>query len=154
MTDVSRQKLLGWVAVLLQFVALGGILLSTGSAQPPPTWVKWIGTVLLFVGLAVMAAAFFRLGSSLTPTPVPNGRGVVATGIYRWIRHPIYVGLGVMMAGVVLRSPGWWPLLWWLLLVVVLASKSLWEERMLAEAHPEYHEYRNSTSRFLPRRRK
>ena len=148
----TRRRLLGWSAVAAQFAAIGAILWATRSVPPPPAWMTWLGLALMLGGLALMLAAFLSLGSALTPTPVPNGRGVVATGVYRWVRHPIYVGLAVTMLGVVVRSPGVWPLLWWVVLVGILVTKSAWEERMLAAQHPEYHEYRNATSRFLPRR--
>jgi len=48
--------------------------------------------------LGVIAGA--RLGGSLTPSPIPRESGELTTsGVYRFVRHPIYsalllVGLG------------------------------------------------------------
>lgn len=138
-----------------QFVALLGIVLSPGDPGAVPGWVNWLGLGLMGLGAAVMLIAFLNLGSALTPTPVPvEGAGLRTAGLYARIRHPIYTGLFTLALGVVLRSPGPWPAFWLLVLAAVLTTKSVWEERMLTAAYPQYAGYRTGTGRFLPRLRR
>ena len=146
-------RLLGWAAVAAQFAAILAILLATGSSAGGPRWVWWLGLLCLAVGAAILAWSFVSLGAALTPNPVPNGADLRQEGMYRRIRHPIYTGVLLAMLGVVLRSPGWWPLLWWLVLLAILTAKARWEERMLTRAFPEYPQYMQRTGRFLPRLR-
>ena len=146
----QRVRILGWAAVVAQFAAIGLILLTTGTVATSPQWLWLIGLGCIIVGAAVLAIAFVNLGGSLTPTPVPNQAGLRTTGLYRWIRHPIYTGVLLIMLGVALRSFGWLPMLAWLLLLLILSAKANWEERMLAGTYPEYAEYKKHTRRFLP----
>lgn len=150
-----NERLVAWAAVAVQFVALAGIVLSPGDPGSVPDWLQALGLVLMTVGVVVMLAAFLNLGSALTPTPVPvPGAGLRTSGLYSRIRHPIYTGLMTLGAGLVLRSPGPWRWVWLAVLVAVLVAKSVWEERMLSAAYPQYQEYRASTGRFLPRLRR
>ena len=152
MASTSRERIIGWSAVAAQFVALAGIVLSPGDPNPLPGWVGWLGVGLMVLGAAIMMAAFLNLGSALTPTPVPvEGAGLRTSGLYSRVRHPIYTGLLTLALGVVLRSPGPWPAFWLMVLAVILTSKSVWEERMLNAAYPQYGTYRERTGRFLPR---
>jgi protein-S-isoprenylcysteine O-methyltransferase Ste14 len=152
MTPSAKARITGWAAVAIQFVALAGIVLSPGDPTAVPPWVSWSGIALMILGGAIMLVAFLNLGSALTPTPVPvAGAGLRTSGLYSRIRHPIYTGLLTLAVGVVLRSPGPWPVFWLLVLAVILTTKSVWEERMLSAAYPDYERYRSGTGRFLPR---
>jgi protein-S-isoprenylcysteine O-methyltransferase Ste14 len=148
-----RSRLLGWLAVAAQFAAIAAILLATGSSGGGPRWMWWLGLVALVSGALILLAAFLNLGAALTPNPVPNGASLRQDGMYRRVRHPIYTGVLLVMLGVVLRSPGWWPLVWWLVLLAILTGKAVWEERMLRQAFDDYPGYMRRTGRFLPKLR-
>lgn len=143
---------MGWAAVVAQFAAIGLVLLATGTEATSARWLWLIGLGCMVAGVVMMVVAFVNLGPALTPTPVPNRTALRQHGLYRWIRHPIYTGLLLIMAGVALRSIGWLPVLAWLLLAVVLNVKARWEERMLLAAYPDYRQYFTKTGRFLPPR--
>lgn len=145
------RRTLGWLAVAGQFAAILGIIVSTGTSAGGPRWLWVVGLVCVVIGVAVLAVAFVNLGRSLTPTPVPNGAGLQQSGLYAYVRHPIYTGVLLVTLGVVLRSPGFWPAAWWLVLAAVLYAKARWEERMLSERFAEYPAYMGRTGRFLPR---
>jgi len=79
----------------------------------PAVDVPQIGWVLAAFGVALMVAgtmALWRHGGGLPMSPYPPSRYVVA-GIYRYLRHPLYVGAVALAAGLSLawRSPaGLW----------------------------------------------
>ncbi len=155
MSASSRERITGWAAVAAQFAAIGGIVLSPGDPSSVPSWVPAVGWVLVVAGALVMVVAFGNLGSALTPTPVPiEGAGLRTSGLYARVRHPIYTGLMMLAAGLVLRSPGVWPVFWFIVLVVILTAKAIWEEHMLADAYPTYACYLGRTGRFVPRLRR
>lgn len=121
-------------------------------------WLAWlmaqsfpwpIGTwMLLALGFAVALSAVPALGDSLTADPIPNERGLKTGGVYRWIRHPMYLGLLFMGLGTPLANPSaWWPLA---LLTGALAGKIVLEERHLASAYPDFADYARRTKRLIP----
>lgn len=102
--ELRRGK--AYTLVGIQFALLGAFLIAAvlaGRRPPPWGWVEAIGVGLVVVGAAAAVWASWRLGSALTALPEPRrGTTLVEVGPYRWVRHPIYFGLILGMAGLVL----------------------------------------------------
>ena len=110
-----------------------------------------VGAALFVAGGALGIAGVRALGVNRSPYPQPLAQAqLVRTGVYRWVRHPLYGSL-------VLASLGW-ALLWQSaaalvatpLLAVVLLAKSRREEMWLRQKFPEYASYAESTRRLIP----
>lgn len=110
-----------------------------------------VGSILFMLGCAVILAAAAALGRALTPLPLPNGMGLSARGIYRFVRHPMYTGVIIACIGVAT----WRGLLVvWLVvggLILFFDVKARAEEVLLKRAYPGYSDYARRTGRFLPR---
>lgn len=148
----SRTNLIGWALVGLQVALLGTlVLLGGGDAWPTPSWLRTASTVAVVIGLIAVATAATGLGRLVTPTPVPKADGVLVTdGLYRFVRHPIYTGVLVIVAGLVVPSGSWVTLGVGALTVGFFYAKSTWEEQRLAERYVDYDDYRSRTPRFFP----
>ncbi len=101
-----NQRAVGWAFVAGQVVLLVAlVLLPGGDAWPTGSAVWTTGQVLVIAGLALIIVASLRLGTGLTPTPVPSQRGHLVTGgLYRYVRHPIYTGVLLIVVGLTVRS--------------------------------------------------
>jgi protein-S-isoprenylcysteine O-methyltransferase Ste14 len=93
------------------------------------------------------------LGASFrTTVEVDAGQPVVKRGPYRWVRHPSYTGVVVMMAGLALIDGTWLALA--ILLVVptaVLIRRISVEEAVMTEVlGPAYTDYAAGTKRLVP----
>jgi protein-S-isoprenylcysteine O-methyltransferase Ste14 len=76
---------------------------------------------------------------------------VIATGPYALVRHPMYVGALVMLAGVPLALGSLWGLIAIVPMVVVLVARLLDEEKFLAKNLAGYSEYQGKVRhRLLP----
>lgn len=148
-----NRSTIGWIWVLGQAVLLGALILLPGRADwPTPGLVEAVAAVLFFGGLAIIVMAALGLGSALTPTPVPTQHGTLSTnGFYRYVRHPIYSGVLVTVAGMTLRSGSWIQLAIAVLTLFFFDRKARWEERQLAERYRNYADYSATTPRFVPR---
>ena len=113
-----------------------------------------LGAALLAILAA--AAAFVRswrdLGESVTATPEPRPEGqLVAQGIYRVVRHPMYGGILLAVLGYALAWGSWFALAGLGLLGGFFARKAAEEERLLLARYPEYEGYRQRVRhRFIP----
>lgn len=134
-------------------VLLAGLLL-----EPRGTW--WSLNTVVFLAAAVLAGTglviavwgVVGLGRALTASPIPLAEASLVThGVYGLVRNPIYSGLMLGGLGLVVFGASGWHLATWIALVVLLASKTRWEERMLAAAHPQFDAYAQRVGRFLPR---
>ncbi|MDR2243972.1 MAG: isoprenylcysteine carboxylmethyltransferase family protein [Burkholderiales bacterium] len=83
------------------------------------------------------------------PEPPPDNQ-LVTSGPYRFIRHPMYLSLLLMMLGIVLLYGEPWRWLALGALGAVLHFKALREERFLCERFPEYSDYKARTKSILP----
>ena len=144
--------LIGWLWVAGQAVLLGAlILLPGGDAWPRPGWLLAVAGVLFFGGLILLGIAALRLGTALTPTPVPVSYGKLTTGgLYGYMRHPIYTGVLTTVAGITLRSGSWLHVAIAVATVVFFDRKAAWEEARLAERYPDYPTYAARTPKFVP----
>jgi protein-S-isoprenylcysteine O-methyltransferase Ste14 len=114
--------------------------------------ISFLGLAVMAGGIAILIASFIRLGKSLTANPVPKDEGeLVVSGLYSFVRHPIYLGLLLLGFGVVLDA-GYWPqILIFLMLYIQLHIKANFEEYLLRQKYPGYAAYAAKTPRFFPR---
>ena len=93
----------------------------------PAVWSAWGGAGVAVVGAALMLGGMGQLvarGEGLPMNAFPTTR-LVRTGLYRWIRNPIYVGFTLAVAGVAL-GVGSAAGLWIVTPTVALGSAALW----------------------------
>lgn len=72
------------------------------SLSPLPN-AAFFSSILAILGFTISTLALFDLGSSFGVSPA--NRGAVRTGLYRYIRHPVYSGYMISEFGFVLLNP-------------------------------------------------
>lgn len=146
MDDLEKGKKL----VFIQF-ALIILLALFPDSNKVDSRLSIVGTVMLAIGLAMLFAGFLGLGKSLTANPVPNQDGVLVTkGIYRIVRHPIYLGLLGITLGLVVSSGVWAQIIVWIALAALLVYKMRWEEVLLTAKYKGYAEYMTRVPAIIP----
>ncbi len=140
------------VAILLGIIAQTLLPLDIFPISSHPFQLRIAGAIFYVLGLLVAVLARLELGrnwSDIESPIVGRDQVVVASGIYRYIRHPIYAGDLALLLGLELCLNSWLALA-----VVVLAPmvlrKAVLEERMLAQRLPGYDMYVARTKRFIP----
>jgi protein-S-isoprenylcysteine O-methyltransferase Ste14 len=112
------------------------------------------GCLLALAGTALVLRARMELGSAWSFIPIADETtGLVTTGPYRLVRHPIYLGLSMLAIGEALAFASWPAFL------VVLAGvvpTFVWrasaEEKLLTATFGErYARYRKQTKMIIPR---
>jgi protein-S-isoprenylcysteine O-methyltransferase Ste14 len=135
-----------------RFAAMAGTFLAIAIMLLPPQELSvplQVTSTLLVLGGTVFALyAVIKLGRSLSI--MPEARRLVTDGPYSFVRHPLYLGEAVALAGVTLQFV--WP---WALGVLVLQcifqlERMKNEELVLASAFPDYRDYAARTARLVP----
>lgn len=104
--------------------------------------------VIAAVGLIIVVMGKLSLGRSFGLTPA--NRGVVSSGLYRFVRHPIYLGYLITHIGFVMANPADWNLVVLAAADVALLLRAKCEERTLA-ADDAYRAYMGRVRwRILP----
>ena len=158
---MKRAALGSTVFFLLAPGTMAGIIpwAITGWTGSPPgvDVLDVVGGVLVAAGVAVVVtcfAQFVREGRG-TPAPVAPTEVLVVGGLFRYVRNPMYVGVGAAIAGQALmfRSV---PLAWWFVVFAVAVSTFVvaYEQPTLSQQFgASYDRYRQEVPAWLPRLR-
>ena len=137
--------LVGLVAVLApllpRYVSLGNADYALNRVDP--TWIRALGGVLAGGGVALAVWGVRSLGPSLTPGTEPLAGAPLVTGrAYAHLRHPIYGGIVLLLAGYTLAWSNWtMALVVGIVALQYFEAKARAEERWLMERYPEYQRY-------------
>jgi protein-S-isoprenylcysteine O-methyltransferase Ste14 len=126
-----------WPTRIVTTLALVGpaLLRPTDSGALVPDAVS---AMILAVGAAVVIAAKMTLGRSFGIAPA--NRGVVATGPYSVVRHPIYAGYLVTHMAFLIAHPTLWNTVILIVSDLCLVVRSSFEERILSN-DAQYRQY-------------
>jgi protein-S-isoprenylcysteine O-methyltransferase Ste14 len=106
-----------------------------------PTSICLVGDVLVAAGLGVVAMVIVQNSYAAATVQVQAGQTVVSTGLYGLVRHPMYTGNVIMMAGIPPALGSYWGLVFVLSGLMVLASRIHDEEKLLQEGLSGYRDY-------------
>lgn len=107
-----------------------------------------IASLMILVGNGLAAVVLIRLGRSFSI--IPEGRKLVTTGVYKYIRHPLYLTEAIATLGLMILfiSPE----------AVLLVMVQFWfqfvrmhyEEKVLKSTFASYKNYMKRTARLMP----
>jgi protein-S-isoprenylcysteine O-methyltransferase Ste14 len=111
-----------------------------------------MGLLFIFLGVVIaLFALFSNQPGNFNVRPTPKHKGeLITTGIYHYIRHPMYSSLFSGGFGAVLCQFSWWKLVAWVLLVITLHFKAQFEERALLLHYYGYKGYKKNNKAFIP----
>ncbi len=104
-------------------------------------WVSLFGDVLVAAGIGIAMVVTAQNGYAASTVRVETGQQVVSSGVYKFIRHPMYVGNLTMMVGIPLALGSYWGLLFVIPNFVVIVFRILDEEKLLTQELAGYAEY-------------
>ena len=93
-----------------------------------------------------------HLGTNLTDTVVTRRAHTLVThGSYRWVRHPFYDAIALLILAICLIAANWFLLVTGsvVLLLLVLRTRTE-EEQLVARFGDGYRAYMRHTGRFVP----
>ena len=116
-----------------------------------PPYLVVVGNILVALGFLAIAFVFRENTFTSATIEVASDQRVISTGPYAVVRHPMYAGALVMLAGIPIALGSWWGLLVLLAILPMLIWRMLDEERFLARNLPGYAEYqRRVRYRLIP----
>jgi protein-S-isoprenylcysteine O-methyltransferase Ste14 len=135
-----------------RFAAVVGTFLSVGFLLLRPQELSYalylVSLLLVIAGTVFAICALLVLGRSMSL--LPEARRLVTRGPYALVRHPLYLGEMVAVAGVALQYLSASALLLLGLVWAFLLWRMTYEEHVLFQSFPEYGDYMARTARLVP----
>jgi len=143
------------VLSLIKIAILAGIVAQTLAPEiapisSQPQTLRAVGIAIYTLGLMMAVVARCQLGrnwSDIEKSRVKRDHMLVAHGIYRWVRHPIYAGDLLLLLGLELALNSW-TALGVSPLALYVRQKAASEERDLARMLAGYDDYCRRTPAF------
>lgn len=148
---VDRQSFgtVRWVsfaAFVVLILSLFELLLQRSLvAQHVPLLVIQAGAVVLMLWAQV------SLGwRSLRPFPDPTRAGLFTHGPYRFLRHPIYAAILLIVLVSLISNPTRPAIFLAVVISCAITIRIVAEERLITARHPQYRAYAARTKRLIP----
>jgi len=145
----------GELYVVVQAILLIALFFGPKDIFGLPTMLNqtlwWIGQILFYSGIVITIWAAILLGPNLTPLPKPKPSGeLIQSGLYRFVRHPIYFGVILVSFGCSGIEQTIYTLVLAFILLIFFDLKSRQEERWLTQKFSEYDVYKQNTKKLIP----
>ena len=152
---MSSKQSRGELYVVVQAILLIALFFGPKDIFGLPTMLNqtlwWIGQILFYSGIVIAIWAAILLGPNLTPLPKPKPSGeFIQSGLYRFVRHPIYFGVILVCFGWAGIEQTLYTLVLAIILLIFFDLKSRQEERWLIQKFSEYAEYKITAKKLIP----
>jgi protein-S-isoprenylcysteine O-methyltransferase Ste14 len=147
----SQQRIvLAAIVCYFAVYVVAGLDHRFGWSSVTPT-VLFVGNALIVASFIVFALVLRTNTFAATNIAVESGQQVATTGPYAIVRHPMYCGVILLVAGIALALGSYWAVLLVLPTAAFFTFRLLDEERFLDKNLPGYAGYREQTRwRLIP----
>jgi protein-S-isoprenylcysteine O-methyltransferase Ste14 len=116
-----------------------------------PLSVVLLSDLLIFLGYVMVFFVFRQNSYASRIVEVEINQEVIATGLYGYIRHPMYTGIIITFLPTTIALGSWWGLIPMATIPVALVLRILNEEEVLGKELPGYKDYCQKTRyRLIP----
>lgn len=117
-----------------------------------PGSLRWAALGAIVAAGGLLFWTLRSLGSNLTDTVVTRkAHTLVMKGPYRWVRHPFYDSVALLLLAISFAAANWYLLLTGALVLALLVTRTpREEERLVARFGDDYRAYMARTNRFVP----
>ena len=136
------------ILVFIQFFVIFLMVLPFGT----PTNYFALGMSVTALGLLIGVAALWanKLGNFNIVPDIKEECTLITSGIYAYIRHPMYASVLLSMLGVMILYFGTYELVLFMILCINMLTKMLYEEKLWHCEGIEYEKYTQNTKRLIP----
>ena len=142
-------KLRSWWPRILAVIGANSLLPFLMIPVSTPTGsINILSSVLMIGGITGSILVLSQLGRSFSITP--QARGLVVSGPYRVVRHPLYLSEQFITFGMMLQYRQPWALIVCAVSVALQFPRIHYEEKVLSETFSAYPAYAGKTARLIP----
>ncbi len=142
-----KDRLYSYILVALQYTIMAVLLFFNRDfvLHIVPLSLFLLGFIVGIYGINHNGSGNFNI----TPD-IKDGAVLVTSGIYKYVRHPMYLSVALMMSGIIAYRPNIQNISIYLILLLTIFLKASKEERLWSQKSDRYRAYRQKTKMFIP----
>ncbi len=142
-----KQKNYSYLLVSLQYLIMVILLYInyTFLLQAVPLSIFFIGFII-----GIYAIYCNKLHNFNIIPEIKDNANLVTHGIYKYVRHPMYLSVAVMMLGTIIFNLNFVNIFIYLILILALFLKARKEEKLWSKKIPQYSDYMKSSKMIIP----
>jgi protein-S-isoprenylcysteine O-methyltransferase Ste14 len=130
------------VAMMIMWIVAGlDLRYQWSSGIGPVAQIVTMLIVIIGYALVVWATGVNAFFSQVVRIQSERGHTVISTGPYRYVRHPAYIGMSLVVLGAPIMLGSWWALIPGILSALLVIVRTTLEDRTLQAELPGYAEY-------------
>ena len=156
--DTSKQRndrgslILLWVMITVSFI-LGFIFANYHLWRSSNYIIAGLGLLIMLLGFVIRWISILQLKNAFTvDVAIGNEQDLKTNGMYKFVRHPSYLGLLLIMAGfgICMNSIISFIVMVVLMIVVLLYRIYVEEKALVEEFDDSYKVYKTKTKKLIP----
>jgi len=104
------------------------------------------GTIFMILGGIIIILAYIQIRKHFL-----MAKGIVKTGLYKRIRHPMYLGIILFFIGLAIAVPSVYVLVYSLIAILFMVYQAYEEDKHLSGKFPDYGKYKKETGMIFPK---
>jgi protein-S-isoprenylcysteine O-methyltransferase Ste14 len=151
----EKEKTQKIIQIVFSFVFLSGFIVPGLDKRfgwsEIPVWIVLIADLIILLGYVLIFFVFRQNSYASRVVEVAESQKVISTGLYSFVRHPMYLGVLIMYIPTPVALGSWWGLIPMAGIPLALVLRILNEEKVLCRDLPGYTEYCKKTKyRLIP----
>ncbi len=149
--DKKQKIIMTFAFIIILAYVICSVLDHRFNWSSTPAVAVFIGNALIVLGFLIVFIVFRENTYTASTIEVEKNQKVITTGLYSYIRHPMYSGSLIMLFGVPLALGSWLGLFLFVILVFGIIWRLLEEEKYLEKNLSGYNAYRTKVRyRLIP----
>jgi protein-S-isoprenylcysteine O-methyltransferase Ste14 len=148
-----RKKESFWVSAIFLVLCVSVIIGEFIKMRPATEWYNYIGAALIFFGGLIRIYSRKALDRFFSfEVIIQKDHKLITKGIYKNIRHPMYLGISLILLGLATALSSIYGILFLIILgvPVLLYRISAEEDMLIKEFGQEYLKYMERTKKLIP----
>jgi protein-S-isoprenylcysteine O-methyltransferase Ste14 len=143
------------IQIVFSFIFLSGFVIPGFDKRfgwsDVPIYIVIIADIVILLGYLLIFFVFKQNSYASRIVEVEKNQKVISTGLYGFVRHPMYIGVIVMFVPTPIALGSYWGLIPMATIPIALVFRIINEEKVLSKDLPGYKDYCQKTRyRLIP----
>ncbi|MBM3234176.1 DUF1295 domain-containing protein [Candidatus Pacearchaeota archaeon] len=146
---ISHRKFKKTSNLVFHIFGISAVLISLGFlvfSEFKFTFLAYFGILIIIFGIILILLTYIQIKKHFL-----RARGIVKNGLYKYSRHPMYLGIIIFFIGLIFLVPSFYIFIYSLVAIIFMIWQAYEEEKFLEKKFLKYKNYKKETGMIIPK---